>query len=134
MGNIFKFGQNQCHRTRVKKSYFCHIFHLRPKKVMAGRGGLVGGGLCDNRVSSLALAKCLTIHIWNTFLDIIIIYHLFNYNLLLYLYIYFNRQSFLLHAVFETFWTMTFWRKVIWKCVGMMCPFQYHNIRLKVNQ
>ena len=33
MGNIFLSGQNQCHITGVKKSYFCHTFHLRPKKV-----------------------------------------------------------------------------------------------------
>ena len=33
MGNIFLSGQNQCHVTEVKKSYFCHTFHLRPKKV-----------------------------------------------------------------------------------------------------
>ena len=33
MGDIFLLGQNQCHITGVKKSYFCHTFHLRPKKV-----------------------------------------------------------------------------------------------------
>ena len=33
MGDIFLLGQNQCHITEVKKSYFCHTFHLRPKKV-----------------------------------------------------------------------------------------------------
>ena len=33
MGDIFLSGQNQCHITGVKKSYFCHTFHLRPKKV-----------------------------------------------------------------------------------------------------
>ena len=25
--------QNQCHSTKVKKSYFCHTFHPRPKQV-----------------------------------------------------------------------------------------------------
>ena len=37
--------------TGVKKSYFCHMFHLRPKKVMGGWvlwGGL--GGLSKNLV------------------------------------------------------------------------------------
>ena len=33
MGDIFLSGQNQCNITGVKKSYFCHAFHLRPKKV-----------------------------------------------------------------------------------------------------
>ena len=33
MGDIFLTGQNQCHITGVKKSYFCHTFHLRSKKV-----------------------------------------------------------------------------------------------------
>ena len=28
-----KSGQNQCHSTGVKKSYFGHTFHLRPIKV-----------------------------------------------------------------------------------------------------
>ena len=41
MGNIFLSGQNQCHITGVKKSYFCHTFHLRPKKVF---WWVVGGG------------------------------------------------------------------------------------------
>ena len=27
-------GQNQCHSTRIKKSYFYHNFHLSPKKVV----------------------------------------------------------------------------------------------------
>ena len=42
MGDIFLSGQNQCHITGVKKSYFCHTFHLRPKKVFWWVGG--GGG------------------------------------------------------------------------------------------
>ena len=45
MVDIFLSGQNQCHITGVKKSYFCHTFHLRPKKVfwwVVGGGG--GGG------------------------------------------------------------------------------------------
>ena len=42
MGNIFLSGQNKCHITKVKKSYFCHTFHLRPKKVFWRVGG--GGG------------------------------------------------------------------------------------------
>ena len=51
MGNILKqLGQNQCHSTRVKKSYFCHIFHLRQKKVAVGVGGL-----CDYRVSNFKI-------------------------------------------------------------------------------
>ena len=33
-----KGSQKQCHNTRLKKSSFCDIFHLRPKKI---RGGLV---------------------------------------------------------------------------------------------
>ena len=41
MGDIFLTGQNQCHITGVKKSYFCHTFHLRPKKVF---WWVVGGG------------------------------------------------------------------------------------------
>ena len=43
MSYIFLSGQNQCHSTGVKKSYFCHIFHLRPKKVFWWAGGRVGG-------------------------------------------------------------------------------------------
>ena len=43
-------GQNQCHSTGVKKSYFCHMIHLRPKKV---RGGW-GGGLRKNLVEPWA--------------------------------------------------------------------------------
>ena len=39
MGDIFFSGQNQCHITKVKKSYFCHTFHLRPKKVFWWVGG-----------------------------------------------------------------------------------------------
>ena len=39
MGDIFLSGQNQCHITGVKKSYFCHTFHLRPKKVFWWVGG-----------------------------------------------------------------------------------------------
>ena len=39
MGHIFLSGQNQCHITGVKKSYFCHTFHLRPKKVFWWVGG-----------------------------------------------------------------------------------------------
>merc|ERR1711873_189125 len=35
-GNIFLSGQNQCHITGVKKSYFCHTFHLSPKKFSGG--------------------------------------------------------------------------------------------------
>ena len=42
MGDIFLTGQNQCHITGVKKSYFCHTFHLRPKKVSWWQ--VVGGG------------------------------------------------------------------------------------------
>ena len=42
IGDIFLLGQNQCHITGVKKSYFCHTFHLRPKKVFWWVGG--GGG------------------------------------------------------------------------------------------
>ena len=38
MGDIFLSGENQCH-TRVKKSYFGHIFYLRPKKVSWWAGG-----------------------------------------------------------------------------------------------
>ena len=41
-------------------SYLCHIFHLRPKKVVVGLLGWVGV-LSDYRVSFLALAKSLTI-------------------------------------------------------------------------
>ena len=41
MGDIFLSGQNQCHITEVKKSYICHTFHLRPKKVF---WWVVGGG------------------------------------------------------------------------------------------
>jgi len=33
MGDIVLSGQNQCHFTRVKKSYFGLTFHLAPKKV-----------------------------------------------------------------------------------------------------
>ena len=47
MGDIFLSGQNQCHITGVKKSYFCHTFHLRPKKVfwwVVGGWRVVGGG------------------------------------------------------------------------------------------
>ena len=33
MGDIFLLGQNQCHITGVKKSYFGLIFYLAPKKV-----------------------------------------------------------------------------------------------------
>ena len=44
MGDIFLSGQNQCHITRVKKSYFCHTFHLRAKKVFWWVGGGGGGG------------------------------------------------------------------------------------------
>ena len=33
MGDMFLLGKNQCHCTGVKKSYFGHTFHLRPKKV-----------------------------------------------------------------------------------------------------
>ena len=40
-GDIFLSGQNQYHITGVKKSYFCHTFHLRPKKVF---WWVVGGG------------------------------------------------------------------------------------------
>ena len=39
MGDIFLSGQNQCLITGVKKSYFCHTFHLRPKKVFWWVGG-----------------------------------------------------------------------------------------------
>ena len=39
MGDIFLSWQNQCHITGVKKSYFCHTFHLRPKKVSWWVGG-----------------------------------------------------------------------------------------------
>ena len=39
MGDIFLTGQNQCHITGVKKSYFCHTFHLRSKKVFWWRVG-----------------------------------------------------------------------------------------------
>ena len=42
-GDIFLSGQNQCHITGVKKSYFCHTFHLRPKKVFWWAGGWQGG-------------------------------------------------------------------------------------------
>ena len=50
IGDKFLSGQNQCHSTRLKKSYFFHIFHLRPKKV---RGGW-GGGLRKNLVEPWA--------------------------------------------------------------------------------
>ena len=32
MDDVSKLGQNQCHSTKVKESYFSHTFHLRPKK------------------------------------------------------------------------------------------------------
>ena len=32
ISDIFKSGQNQSHSTGIKRSYFCHIFHLRQKK------------------------------------------------------------------------------------------------------
>ena len=41
MGEILLLGQNQGRSTGVKKSYFGHTFHLRPKKFP---GGWVGGG------------------------------------------------------------------------------------------
>ena len=47
MGDIFLSGQNKCHITGVKKSYFCHTFHLRPKKVfwwVVGGWRVAGGG------------------------------------------------------------------------------------------
>ena len=49
MGNIFLSGQNQCHITGVKKSYFCHTFHLRPKKVSWWVGG---GGHTDTEMDT----------------------------------------------------------------------------------
>ena len=42
MGDIFLSGQNKCHITGVKKSYFCHTFHLRPKKVFWWVSGWAG--------------------------------------------------------------------------------------------
>ena len=47
---FFNWGKIKCHSTGVE-SYFCHTFHLRPKKLG------VGCGLCDYRVSSLYLLK-----------------------------------------------------------------------------
>ena len=41
IGDIFKSGPNQCHSTGVKKSYFCHIFHLRQKSYGLGGVGSV---------------------------------------------------------------------------------------------
>ena len=32
MGNNILSGQNHCYSTEVKKSYFGHTFHLRPKQ------------------------------------------------------------------------------------------------------
>ena len=34
--DFFYLGQNKCHSTGEKKFYFCHIFHLRPKKLWVG--------------------------------------------------------------------------------------------------
>ena len=50
--NIFLLGQNKCHSTGVKKSYVCHIFHLRPKKSCGWGGGV--GGLSKNLVKPWA--------------------------------------------------------------------------------